>query len=195
MIYTIGDSHSQFTFHDIPEVKAFWLGPMTMHRVGRDSLNFKQHGVPTDRSVMACFGEIDARCHVQKQSLATGQSIDAVISDLLSRYINALLVNANEYKIIVMGIVPPAYFERADNNADFPFTGTNSERAVITKKMNIVLEELCKVHNLKFIDIYSLYADASGMLPPELGDECDGKGVHIKITDRIKECLKNNNLI
>jgi len=195
MIYTIGDSHSQFTFHDIPEVKAFWLGPMTMHRVGRDSLNFKQHGVPTDRIVMACFGEIDARCHVQKQSIMTGQTIDFVIDDLISRYINSLLTNINEHKLIIMNIVPPAYRERADNNVDFPFTGSNDERAIITKKMNIVLENYCKVHNLKLIDIHSLYADHSGMLPPELSDECDGKGMHIKVTDRIRTHLKNNNLI
>ena len=45
-IYTIGDSHSRFSFeYNLNEntrhpriTNSFWLGPITMHRVGRDSI-------------------------------------------------------------------------------------------------------------------------------------------------------------
>ena len=59
-IYTIGDSHSRFSFeYNLNEntrhpriTNSFWLGPITMHRVGRDSISFNTHLVPTNGIVV-----------------------------------------------------------------------------------------------------------------------------------------------
>jgi len=37
-IYTIGDSHSHVKSQYITGI--YWIGPITMHRVGRDIINF-----------------------------------------------------------------------------------------------------------------------------------------------------------
>ncbi len=195
MLYTIGDSHSHFTFHDIPEVKSFWLGPWTMYRIGRDSVKFKEHGVPVNSTLLTCFGEIDARCHVQPQAIKRNISIDEVIYELVTNYINALMINAADYKIAVMSVVPPAYLKTVANNPDFPFIGNDIERSEITKKMNTILEEHCKNNDILFFNIYNLYADTNGMLPSEFSDWCDGFGNHIKVTNLVRSELIKNDLI
>lgn len=195
MVYSIGDSHSRFTFHDIDDVECRHLGPVTMYRITSDGLNFNEHDIPSGSTVITCFGEIDGRCHVQPQSIKRNIDIDEIIHELISNYINTLLINSNEYKIIVMSVVPPPYYETVTKNPEFPFIGNNSERSVIVKKLNNLLEEYCKNHNLFFLNVYDLYADNNGMLPAHLSDWKDGHGVHIKVTNKVKEYLKNNKII
>ena len=59
----------------------------------------------------------------------------------------------------------------------------------------ILTMEYCKNHDLFFLNVYELYADNNGMLPSHLSDWEDGHGVHIKVTNKVKEHLKNNKII
>ena len=97
-IYSIGDSHS--ILYDKSELveNYFWLGGMTMHRVGTRFINFsgvecdplgcgkEVKSVPTDGIVLACFGEIDVRHHVFKQ-VCLGRNEDEILCTLVSNYI------------------------------------------------------------------------------------------------------------
>jgi hypothetical protein len=189
-IYTIGDSHSQLTFeYDFniqtrhPRItNCFYLGPITMHRVGRDSISFKDHSVPSNGIVISCFGEIDVRNHVNKH-VNLGRDEDDIIEELVSNYMKALLFNReNGYKhIAVMNIVPVTeyLFDRKSpdirkpllsGSPEFPYLGTNDDRKRYTLKMNKLLQTHCISNNFGYLDIYTKHVNEMGYLTLEYAD-------------------------
>jgi hypothetical protein len=118
-IYTIGDSHAKFTFsiNDSvhPRIKSiFWIGPITMHRVGRDTIKFTDHHVPKDGFVISCFGEIDTRCHIKRQC-DMQRDEDEIIQTIVTNYINTLQLNRSDgyTHIAIMNIVPTLEYQFA----------------------------------------------------------------------------------
>jgi hypothetical protein len=68
-IHVFGDSHVS-EFSNIPGCLLHYVGPITMHRIGRDGLNFldmTSYGVQENEVAIFVFGEIDCRCHIGKQ--------------------------------------------------------------------------------------------------------------------------------
>lgn len=186
-IYTCGDSHSRFTFHDISNVVPFHIGPITMHRMGRDILKFSDYKIPTDGPLISSFGEIDVRCHVHKQVLS-GRDEDEVIESLVTNYMYALKMNSTVYSdILVMEVVPPAYSNMAKNNPDFPFEGTDEDRARICAKVNSRLKHHSDIFGFRMFELFADYADKNGMLDPSMSDG----SVHIWSNDKIKEKIKS----
>lgn len=184
-IYTCGDSHSKFSFFGIDSVKPYWLGPMTMHRVGRDCMDFRTHGIPNDGILILAFGEIDARCHVHKH--ISGDNEDQVITELVEKYIAAVEKNMKFFKrIAIMSVVPPAMKDKAAENSDLPFLGEDSDRARYTRKMNELLVSNCDRLGIGFLDLYTLYKDEAGMLPFEKSDGI----VHIGNNDLVRDALE-----
>ena len=106
-IVVIGDSHSVFCFGGIVEAEIYWLGPVTMHRVGRDGLRrllFDKRrwiGWSSVEAAILSFGEIDCRSHVETVASRTGRSVDAVLEELAGRYIEAVTPYAARTRICV----------------------------------------------------------------------------------------------
>lgn len=187
MIHTVGDSHSLSTFKDAPH-RAHHLGPITMHRVGRDGLasladpkaKFAwtwQKAAETfmaGDTVILCFGEIDCRAHLQRQ-VDQGRSEDAVISVLVDKYLQAIDNTPIPARYVVMGVPPAAYWMFRE---DCPFVGADDARRRYTEKVNVRLREGCRRRGILFLDVSSLYADAAGMLDRARSDG----GVHIRDT-------------
>lgn len=117
-IASIGDSHSLFSYAAIPEIDVFWLGPVTMHRVGRDgfrSLLTYRHGfLPWEINkiqkydfIIVSFGEIDAREHIEKISNLQSKPIEDVINSLVGAYMKSLADFFDTNTKLVISCVPP----------------------------------------------------------------------------------------
>ncbi len=178
-IHVIGDSHSM-EFSKVPGTQIHWLGPITMHRVGRDGLgcvNLPAFGMQEGEVAVFAFGEIDVRCHIGKQRDEFKRNLNEIIETLATNYIQTIVTNRALYQrvlCIVYSITPPA---DGYNNPDFPFYGSLQDRVAITKKLNAHLAILCRKAGLEFLDVYKEYANREGALKPE---HRDFWGIHIE---------------
>jgi hypothetical protein len=188
-IYTIGDSHAKFTFsiNDSvhPRIKSiFWIGPITMHRVGRDTIKFTDHHVPKDGFVISCFGEIDTRCHIKRQC-DMQRDEDEIIQTIVTNYINTLQLNRSDgyTHIAIMNIVPTLEYQFAKDDplktplptfgsGDLlqPYEGTVDERKRYIKKINKVLEKEAKINGFYYLNIYDYYKNENDFLPIDMTD-------------------------
>ena len=101
MIHVIGDSHVMvFSGKEhipdevddrgfLPFFRTYRLGPHTAYHAEKlrsliESLVTQNAG--TDDSVMLCFGEIDCRAHLVKQSEIQGKSLEDVVAECVGRY-------------------------------------------------------------------------------------------------------------
>lgn len=178
MLYSIGDSHSLYTFNNIPNLIPVHIGPITLKRVGYmedDCLSNaikKLNPSPSDTFIL-CFGEIDVRCWVK---IYLNRRKDNDLSKLLQDWVDKYLIKAEfiknnlNVKIAVMSVPPPAYFENANSNPSYPVAGSNEERSLYTKKINEILQLECPKYNLTFVDVYSSYKDEYGLLPVNVSD-------------------------
>lgn len=186
-VHVLGDSHASFCFtHRYPVRKPLeklvyrkqlfqinWLGPVTMFRVGRDSLQFidlKKLGVKEQDSVIFSFGEIDVRCHIEKQSILQNRPFEQVVDMLVENYMAAIVANKHQYnslQCIVCTVVPPT---DSNSNKKYPTYGQLETRIAITRYLNNKIKEACPSHGLQVLDIYSQLATTDGALNKALSD-------------------------
>jgi hypothetical protein len=147
-----------------------------MFRIGRDNIiiNFNNN-ITKDDVVCITYGEIDCRCHIQRQ-INLGNTMETVCNELVNKYLYTIKSNIHTYKaIIVIAIIPPIKQELYEAiygpiTHEFPFVGTNEQRVQYTKYMNELLEEKCKEYGYIFFNPYSYYTDSEGCLQFELSD-------------------------
>lgn len=149
-----------------------WLGPVTMHRVGRDGLSFldisRFNVNPNDIAVFV-FGEIDVRCHICKQRDVQHKTVDEIIDLLVLKYIKTVNDNKNmvrNLQCIVLNVIPPAEFF----NPSFPSYGSLEDRIDCTIKLNKKLSEECSNNNIKFLNTFDYFATQKGDLSRFLSD-------------------------
>ncbi len=177
-IIVIGESHATFNFKGITEVVIKSIGSVTMHRVGRDKMDFKAFTKPPCVAIF-CFGEIDIRMHVYKQVAQEGRDVDEVISKLVNDYVE-VIGKQKDHNIIpvIMSITPP---NRTEPNP--MAVGDNKDRSIYCAKMNKLLKEACDLNKIEFLDVYDYYKDQDGLLKLELSDG----NYHIGNNERVKE--------
>ncbi|UPA22778.1 SGNH/GDSL hydrolase family protein [Candidatus Peribacteria bacterium] len=195
--FSIGDSHADFTFRTLPSIIRLPLGPVTMHRIGRDGLTpfalfstqsflWPQRLLRTGDTICLSFGEIDCRCHIKKQ-IETGRTEEEVITTLASSYIESILrAQMDGVTIVIMSVTPPARAHYLEDFRVFRPQGTDEERSRYTYRLNQQLQSLAALHGLPYIDTYSRYKDTDGMLIYPLSD---GK-THIKDPRGMRQCLR-----
>jgi hypothetical protein len=192
-IHIFGDSHASFCFTNTTPVATTlekslfessakiskvpfainWLGPITMHRVGRDGitfLNLKEKGVKNDQVAVFVFGEIDVRCHIEKHSQKLNCPLDKMIQSLVEGYLKTIEDNRrlfHKLQCIVCTIVPPT-----DNmfNPDFPYFGTLATRVDITRRLNEKLRQACASRGIAVLDLYENYCTPQGDLDLQYSD-------------------------
>lgn len=193
-VYVIGDSHVR-EFDGIPGCVLKHLGPILMHRVGRDSLqaiNLKNLGVEEGAWVVYVCGEIDVRCHLLEQRDLKNRASGEIIDTLTSNFIQTVLKNQSQYqnlKSIVYNIVPP--LNGSGYNPEYPVYGTIEDRVKITKELNERLKMLCDQNGIRFLDVYDAYAYEDGSLCFEYSDgnvHIDSK-YNIPIQQRLYELI------
>ena len=185
MLFINGDSHVAWGLKNL-SIPNNNLGQqsITMHRCGRDNriYNFSSDIHDENSILLFSHGEIDCRCHIQKQ-IDKGRNEDEIITSLVTNYFSAILNNVGKYyKIIVVPVIFTTnmyeFEKRKLNNSNHPFVGTDYDRVRFTSKINNLIIEQCKINNFIVFDPYDkeIYEDEIGCLKYELSDG----HVHIK---------------
>lgn len=178
-VLVFGDSHSEFCFGGIPRCRVHWLGPMTMHRVGRDglaALDVRQFGVTAQQHLVFIFGEIDIRAHLTEQRDRHGRDLFEVMHTLCNAYAETVAHNlalSGARSATICSVPPPMVCE---NNPEVPFNCSLSERIAITRDTNQALRDLCKQHKLHFLDLYRYFCSPAGHMVRGYSDQV----VHIR---------------
>lgn len=178
-ICIIGDSHSLFCFCEVAEASIFWLGPISMHRIGRDGLESvlpRNCRLNDFNAVILAFGEIDCRAHVPKIAERKSTSVDVVVDDLADRYIAAVVQAHKSFQGLaaICCVIPPAAHTLPLEPGE-TLDEVRERQLYIRRRLNLRLGILAKQYSLRFIDFYDAYANGQGELEPALSDG----GLHI----------------
>lgn len=178
MIFIYGDSHANTNFKNLnlPFVNKFEKS-ITMFRIGRDNIiiNFNNQEHNEDSILCFNYGEVDCRCHIQRQ-INLGKNENDIIYELVDKYFNTINNNINKYsKIIIVAIIPPTKQMAYESlygqiTHEFPFVGSDEERVSYTIKMNNLLKEYCNKYNFIYFDPFDYYKSYNGLLNFELSD-------------------------
>lgn len=196
-VIVMGDSHAK-AFGGVIGCQVYAIGPVTMHRIGRDQKEIlssdKIAGIKDP--VIFVFGEIDARCHIGKQRDQNARDEDEVIGDVVTRYLKALCAQKPllyRNRIAVVSIVPPRTVPDAEKTG-YPFYGSIEERARITRKLNAALAAACQKHGVYFINYYDEFVGSDGQMDPKFSDHSvhlNGEAIPIiktKVYDFLSHC-------
>lgn len=178
MLYLFGDSHAHFSFKNLPQnYNDYHAKSVTMFRIGRDNtiVNLDKVSLHADDVVVLAYGEVDCRCHVQRQ-VDAGRDEDAVISALVRDYVETIKANLSPaLKIIVVGVIPPT--RQSDYESihgpilhEFPFVGSDEARVRYTAKVNALLQELAAQNNWIYFNGYDYCTRPDGTLKHEMSD-------------------------
>jgi hypothetical protein len=178
MIYIYGDSHARFGFKDLelPHINLY-ESSVTMFRIGRDNKIINFNNNIHNKHSMLCFvyGEVDCRCHIQKQ-IILGKNEDDIINELICNYFTTIKNNVNEYKkIIVVGIIPQRNkndYEKINGEIthEYPFVGNDEDRVRYTTKMNELIKNYCYNNDYIYFNPYDYYTNEDGTLRSEFSD-------------------------
>lgn len=195
MIYIFGDSHAKFSFKNLQYPHCNCSEPsITMHRIGRDKLipNFNSSIHTENDTLIFAFGEVDCRCHIQRQKDA-GRNEEDIIEELASKYFEAIISNIRIYKnVIITGIIPPTEQNDYENlngpiRHEFPFVGSDEDRVRFTEKMNQKLMFYADKYNFFYFYPYEDYELPNGCLNYRYSDNC----VHIGDNSEILKKFSN----
>jgi hypothetical protein len=149
-----------------------------MFRIGRDNMiiNYNKELIVSENDLLiVSYGEVDCRCHIQRQ-INNGRNEDAIINELVDKYYNTIKNNiVDTCKIMVVAVIPPT--KQCDYESihgpilhEFPFVGTDEDRVRYTNKLNKKLEEHAIINNYIYFNPYSYYTAEDGTLKRELSD-------------------------
>jgi hypothetical protein len=148
-----------------------------MHRIGRDNiiLGYDKNEVNSNDIVVLSYGEVDCRCHIDRQIHDNGRNEDDVIHELAHNYFRTIRNNLANQTTIIVGVIPPVKrleYESVNGPIlhEIPFVGTDEDRSRYTKKINVLLEELSKEYGYHYFNPYSHYMCEDGTLKFELSD-------------------------
>ncbi len=174
-IFVFGDSHAES--YDGPKsiFEVVLLGARTMYGMGHggiDAIDPRNFGVCNGDCIAFVFGEIDVRVHIGRIRDRDGRALEDVIDDLVTNYIGAitrLRGGFDDLDCLVASVVPPIGIERCPGIPQF-FYGETFDRLEITLRLNLRLEEECRLNAIGFVDRYTPFADADGLLDAAYAD-------------------------
>jgi hypothetical protein len=191
VIHTVGDSHSNSGWEEIPNIQIHHLGAKLCFSVGRDGINIKDSfNIQNGDTVIFCFGEIDCRYHIHKhitESKDYKQIIDSIVNNYITQIKNA--VDAfDTLKTAIYNVVPPVHKYNTWESPEYPYLGTDEERRAYVLYFNEQLKTKCIEYGFIFFDIYNNYIDSNGFLNKSLSDGT----VHIGNGTYLKQFIENN---
>ena len=201
MIYIYGDSHAKFSFKDLHlEHINMHCSSITMFRIGRDNIiiNFDKNMVLNENDVIVItYGEVDCRCHIQKQ-IQYGNDENDIINELVNNYFLTIRNNIlTKCKIIIVGVIPTT--KKNDYESlhgpilhEFPFVGKDEDRVRCTDKVNKKLEELALINNYIYFNPYNYYTRDDGTLKYELSDNCVHLGNNLYFLEKFYDCYQRS---
>ena len=111
---------------------------------------------------MLCFGEIDCRAHLIRQSEARGVPLDDVVAECVSRYFQVVReVCAMNYRVMIWNVIPPTITTCQD--CEFPVAGSFEDRMAVTRQFNGLLHSHCENEGIPFVSIFDSLLNAAGI--------------------------------
>lgn len=185
-IYCIGDSHVCFfsgrdniqppwpelTDDNLPCFRSFRLGPILAYNLcragasnrGREKLFELSAGhIPRGSRVLLCFGEIDCRVHLQRQSIRQSRPLQDVVGECVERYMSvASELKHLGLKIIIYNVIPSSIHDDLESE-EFPAFGSCIERNNVTRLFNLELIRQCNQRDMLFVSTFDSLVDSRGM--------------------------------
>jgi lysophospholipase L1-like esterase len=214
MIHFIGDSHSSIfsgnydmqpiwpekSNNVLPNFKSYRIGPATSYKLSEKefiiSTILNNEVIKDNDYVFFCFGEIDCRAHLIKQSELQNKNISDIVKDCVEKYFEFIKkYHSIGYKIGVWG--PIASWSEKKPYTTGPSFGTTKERNIVTKLYNETLEELCIENNILFTTMFYDMIDENLDTNENYLDDWDGCHIHLNSNSIpvILEKFKNLSLI
>jgi hypothetical protein len=213
-IIVIGDSHSQLfannpnfrrglwtdtTLESLFDIR--WIGPVTYWRLCRDQKTFIDFNsnlsytpypdmtvftkCEKDQHVMLSLGEIDIRSNIIKNY---PDDYERGVDVMLERIEEFVSRSKEHVRLHLISIIPPIRIHDCDSpNSEFPFVGTDDQRASITQYFNNGLKQIAESSGVGYFDLYELYKDEVSMLKPEYSDRI----VHAIKIPQLESYIKN----
>lgn len=196
MFHCIGDSHSSvfsgeevmqpcwplLASNKLPYFKSYRIGPATAY-----NLHAKQHiiqplieslNLSNNDKLLFCFGEIDNRAHLIKQSLIQNKNIEDLVKECVLRYIESVkFYKKYTNKIYFWG--PIASWSDDKPYTTGPTFGGNIERNLVTEMFNIFLENECNKNEFGFISIFYEMLNNDKTTKSEYLDDWEGCHIHL----------------
>lgn len=185
IIHCIGDSHvSFFSGNDaiqpgypeladdrIPCFRTYRLGPTLAYSLasentrtrGREKLFEIVHKLKgAGAHLLLCFGEIDCRYHLLKQSEQQQRPIDAVVKECTRRYTSVVDEIRPFFSgdIYIYNVIPSS---REEIVAEFPTYGTCEERNHVSRLFNQNLATYCEQTGVHFVSIFDVLLASDGL--------------------------------
>ena len=209
MIICLGDSHSSVfsqeekiisqwpkkDFKVFSKFKPIRIGPATAYNLETkiDHLNkvLNRTFYIKNSYVLFCFGEVDIRAHLIKQSKLQNKDVESIVAQCIDRYISAIK-KVNPIRKIRKAVFAPIASWSDEKPYDGPSFGSNIERNQVTIIFNQYLEKKCEENNIIFISIFKEMLNKDGTTNPDYLDDF-GTGIHLNqqsmpiILDKLKE--------
>lgn len=179
MIHCIGDSHccifsgkACYPAWDAPDKEdilpyfnTYRLGPCTAFQLHKklDLIRFiiGKFVKPGD-TVLMCFGEVDCRAHLIKQSQVQKRQLGYIVRQCAYMYMQTIrLLKQDRIPVAVWG--PIASMAPDTNYEGGIWQGTCEERNQVTAQFNQVLKEQCKALHIPFGTIFDKMIDENNI--------------------------------
>jgi FkbM family methyltransferase len=181
MIHVTGDSHVMvFSGKEhipaevddrgfLPFFRTYRLGPYTAYQVEKRRPlieSMVKQNVGPDDSVMLCFGEIDCRAHLVKQSEHQGRPLEDIVAECVSRYARIFDIK-EKYGIRLLVWNVPASSREDIEQGEYSTYGTCVQRNEAASLFNKILSEECKNRGIPFVSIFDELVDEDGLTRTE----------------------------
>ena len=213
MIICLGDSHSSVfskeeriisqwpekEFRLLSKFKPVRIGPATAYNLNKkvELLNSVLNRTFYFRTsyVLFCFGEVDIRAHIIKQSELQKIDVELIIKECVDRYISTV-VEVKPIRKIRKSIFAPIASWSVKKPYSGPSFGTNIERNNVTRIFNEYLKKKCLENNITFISIFDEMLNEDGSTNVDFLDDY-GTGIHLNQLSMpmIIQKLKDNHMI
>lgn len=181
LIYCLGDSHVNFFSGNnimqndwpmrhvdrVPIFRTYKLGAHLAYGLAKkNSLSKKKlfkvlTTIPKDSNIILCYGEIDCRVHLIRQSEIQKRNLTAVVNECVDRYFSVIKeIRDMGYKIIVYHLIPSTAFNII--RPGFPTYGSPMQRNKATTIFNKRLAYWAKKYHFPQISLFNQLLLPSG---------------------------------
>ena len=158
----------------LPTFSPIHIGPVLAYNantygtktMGREKVDYliKKQMIERGDQVMFCYGEIDIRNHVIRQTAQQGIPMESVVDRVLANYLS-FLVSMRDHGLRVACWGPtPSFPDAAIPNDAFPVHGDEITRNKATLYFNEQLGHLCQKNNIGFASIAAKLIDDRGRI-------------------------------
>jgi len=116
---------------------------------------------------MLCFGEIDCRAHLLKQTEIQKRSLSEVVKECVERYTSVVREIMNMGYEVLIWNVPASTRDDLARVPEFPTYGSCAERNKVTGLFNHELERWCAANDAVFVSIFDQLVDENGLTKTE----------------------------